>query len=71
MMIYIYFFYIAHDNFVVLPLLATGGVREKHSNRVTLIFFREYYRYWTSYYGLPVAGWNAGNDGKDYYNHEA
>ncbi|XP_020622807.1 mucin-like protein [Orbicella faveolata] len=29
------------------------------------------YRYWTSYYGLPVAGWNAGNDGKDYYNHEA
>jgi len=31
----------------------------------------EYYRYWTSYYGLPVAGWNAGNDGKDYYNHEA
>ena len=31
---------------------------------------RKYYRYWTGYYGLPVAGWNAGNDGKDYYNHE-
>ena len=33
--------------------------------------FRRYYRYWTRYYGLPVAGWNAGNDGKDYYNHKA
>ena len=32
---------------------------------------REYYSYWTGYYGLPVAGWNAGNDGKDYYNHKA
>ena len=29
---------------------------------------RNNYRYWTNYYGLPVAGWNAGNDGKDYIN---
>ena len=29
---------------------------------------RAYYRYWTWYYGLPVAGWNAGNDGKNYLN---
>ena len=28
------------------------------------------YRYWTGYYGLPVAGWNAGNDGQDYLNIE-
>ncbi|XP_058949574.2 mucin-like protein isoform X2 [Pocillopora verrucosa] len=26
------------------------------------------YRYWTGYYGLPTAGWNAGNDGQDYLN---
>ncbi|XP_078366622.1 mucin-like protein [Oculina patagonica] len=29
---------------------------------------RENYRYWTGYYGLPVAGWNAGDDGKSYLN---
>ena len=29
---------------------------------------RANYRYWTWYYGLPVAGWNAGNDGKNYLN---
>lgn len=30
--------------------------------------YRRYYRYWTGYYGLPVAGWNAGDDGKSYLN---
>ena len=29
---------------------------------------RAYYRYWTGYYGLPVAGWNAGGDGRNYLN---
>ena len=29
---------------------------------------RNNYRYWTSYYGLPVAGWNAGNGGENYFN---
>ncbi|XP_078368612.1 mucin-like protein [Oculina patagonica] len=32
---------------------------------------RKYYRYWTNYYGLPVAGWNAGDNGQNYHNHKS
>jgi len=59
------------DNFIVVARLATEGEREKAFKLRNFHSCRDDYRYWTSYYGLPVAGWNAGNDGKDYHNHEA
>ena len=35
---------------------------------IVVDLWRAYYRYWTGYYGLPVAGWNAGGDGRNYLN---
>ena len=29
---------------------------------------RAYWEYWTQSYGLPVAGWNAGDNGQNYKN---
>ena len=57
--------------FVISVRLATEELRERSCKLCNFDSCREYYRYWTSYYGLPVAGWNAGDDGKDYHNHEA
>ena len=33
-----------------------------------LLFRRYNYRYWTSWYGIPAAGWNAGDNGEHYLN---
>ena len=56
---------------LLLFLLQLRGVTDEALKLRNFTSFRRYYRYWTRYYGLPVAGWNAGNDGKDYYNHKA
>jgi len=65
------FFFLIGDNVVVVARLATEGVGEKAFKLCNLYSCRDNYRYWTGYYGLPVAGWNAGNDGKNYYNDKA
>jgi len=59
------------DAFVVNARFASEGVKEEAFKLGNFDSCREYYRYWTGYYGLPVAGWNAGNDGKNYHNHKA
>ena len=70
MIIFHYFWYFCCCCLFVCFVISVLLLRSKRKIYCNFDSCREYYRYWTSYYGLPVAGWNTGNDGKDYYNHE-